>query len=166
MVAADPNGLIGADNRLPWHLPEDLKHFKALTTGNAIVMGRRTFDSIGRALPKRFNIVVTSRPAGEFPEGVAVAPGLSQACDLAQKQGYEQVFLIGGRRIFAEGLPLAHRLLLTRVEQAFAGDVYLPPVDWENWQLAEDSGPLTSRNGLPYRIQSYRRSAEPSSFGH
>jgi dihydrofolate reductase len=133
IVAAAENGAIGSDNRLPWHLPDDLKRFKALSLGKPIVMGRRTFDSIGRPLPGRTNIVV-SRQAGLAIEGVLVAPSLDAA--LAAAGSAPEIVVIGGAEIFRQVLPRTDVIHLTRVHAHIDGDVFFPKLDLAQWREA------------------------------
>ena len=133
IVAAAENGAIGGDNRLPWHLPDDLKRFKALSLGKPIVMGRRTFDSIGRPLPGRTNIVV-SRQAGLAIEGVVVAPSLDAA--LAAAGSVPEIVVIGGAQIFEQALPRTDTIHLTRVHAHIPGDVFFPKLDPASWREA------------------------------
>jgi len=131
LVVAWAHGrVIGRDGTLPWHLPEDLKHFRALTMGHSIVMGRKTWDSIGRALPGRRSIVVTRNP-GWSAAGCEVARSLEQA--LALCAGEPEVFVIGGAQLFEQALPQARRLFLTRIDAAFEGDVHFPKIDLTRW---------------------------------
>jgi len=131
VVAVAENGVIGARNQLPWHLPADLKRFKAITMGKPIVMGRKTWESIGRPLPGRRNIVVSRQP-GLTIEGVEVVQSLDDAVLIAK--GVEELMVIGGAQLFAQALPLATRIELTRVHAAFDGDTFLPPVDPDAWR--------------------------------
>ena len=133
IVAAAENGAIGSDNRLPWHLPDDLKRFKALSLGKPIVMGRRTFDSIGRPLPGRTNIVV-SRQAGLAIEGVLVVQSLDAA--LAAAGSVPEIVVIGGAEIFRQVLPRTDTIHLTRVHAPVAGDVFFPELDPAQWREA------------------------------
>ena len=133
IVAAAENGAIGSDNRLPWHLPDDLKRFKALSLGKPIVMGRRTFDSIGRPLPGRTNIVV-SRQAGLAIEGVLVVQSLDAA--LAAAGSVREIVVIGGAEIFRQVLPRTETIHLTRVHARVAADVFFPELDLAQWREA------------------------------
>lgn len=139
IVAVADNGVIGRDNGLPWHLPEDLRYFRRVTMGKPIVMGRKTFESIGRALPGRTNIVI-SRDRQFAPAGLLVAASLDEALELAgrlaDEQGVGEAVVIGGAQIYALALPRADRLYLTRVHASLEGDTVLPPVDWERWAEA------------------------------
>lgn len=139
IAAMASNRVIGRDNRLPWHLPTDLKRFKRLTMGHALIMGRKTFESVGRPLPGRSNVVVT-RQEGYAPEGVRVVHSIEEA--LQASQG-DEVFIAGGGDIFQQVLPVADRLYLTIIEEAFPGDAYFPEYDESQWRLVdrEDHGP-------------------------
>jgi dihydrofolate reductase len=131
VVAVAQNGVIGGDNRLLWHLPLDLKHFKQLTQGHPIVMGRRTYESIGKPLPNRTNIVVTRQPDWQA-EGCEVAYSVPQALEMAHALN-EQVMVIGGGEIYRQALPAAEVVYLTEVHHDFEGDVIFPdlsPVEW------------------------------------
>lgn len=134
IVAAAANGAIGSDNRLPWHLPDDLKRFKALSLGKPIVMGRRTFDSIGRPLPGRTNIVV-SRQAGLTLKGVLVVQSLDAA--LAAAGSVPEIVVIGGAEIFRQVLPRTDTIHLTRVHAHVDGDVFFPELDSAQWREAD-----------------------------
>ena len=123
VVARADNGVIGRDGALPWHIPEDLKHFRRLTMGKPIVMGRKTWDSLGKALPGRHNIVVSRNPAFAA-EGATVVRSLAAAFEAAEG---EEAVVIGGAALFAEALPLATRIHLTEVHSTPEGDVTMPP---------------------------------------
>ena len=133
IVAAAENGAIGSANRLPWRLPDDLKRFKALSLGKPIVMGRRTFDSIGRPLPGRTNIVI-SRQAGLAIEGVVVVPSLDAA--LAAAGNAPEIVVIGGAQIFQQVLPRTDVIHLTRVHAHIPGDVFFAKLDPASWREA------------------------------
>ena len=127
IVASTDGGVIGKSNQLPWHLPEDLKYFKEVTLGKTIIMGRKTFESVGRPLPKRRNYVITRQP--EFkPEGVEVFSSLSEALSAAEKssKSQDEVFIVGGGEIYRESLPLVKRAYVTEIHQAFEGDATFP----------------------------------------
>jgi dihydrofolate reductase len=132
VAAVAANGVIGKDGTLPWHLPGDLRHFKRLTEGHVLVMGRRTFDSIGRPLPGRNTIVVTRQPqwhADGFQTAADVPEALAQAGQLDK-----QVFVAGGQEVFREALPVADRMVISKVDARPDGDTVFPPVDWASWQ--------------------------------
>lgn len=135
VVARADNGVIGRDNALPWHLPEDLKHFKRLTLGKPIIMGRKTWESLGRPLPGRHNIVVT-RDAGYAAEGAMVVTSLAAALEAAEG---DEAMIIGGAALFADALPLATRVYLTEVHQAPQGDVTMPAFGAE-WRETDREG--------------------------
>lgn len=130
VVAASENNVIGKDNKLPWHLPDDLKRFKALTRGHPVIMGRKTYESIGRALPGRLNIIV-SNTLETAPTGTVLANSLSAALDLAKDS--DEAFIIGGAKLFEIGLSLAEKLYLTRVHANIQGDVLLPEIG-DEWK--------------------------------
>lgn len=138
IAAVAENGCIGIDNKLPWYLPEDLKYFKAVTSGKAIIMGRTTFDSLGRPLPNRCNIVITRNTEFSAPEGVRIVHSLAEALALAEavaySQGDEEIVVIGGAQIYAQALAAADRLYLTEVKKDVAGDAFFPSFDKSDWQ--------------------------------
>lgn len=134
VAAVASNGVIGRKGQLPWHLPEDLKHFKRLTLGHPVIMGRRTWESLGRPLPGRDNIVVT-RQAGYDAPGAAVASSLEAA--LALSAGEPVVFVIGGQQLFAESLPIAAGLVLTEIDREYEGDTWFPPYDRSRWRESQ-----------------------------
>jgi len=131
IVAMARNRVIGAQNRLPWHLPAELRRFKAITMGHHIIMGRRTWESIGRLLPGRTTVVVTRNPDYRVP-GAIVAHSLAQA--IRACEGDDEVFVIGGEAMFREALPLADRIYLTRIDAELAGDTFFPEVDLSRWR--------------------------------
>lgn len=135
VVAAGKNGVIGKNNRLPWHLPRDLAYFKQVTMGCPIIMGRKTYESIGKALPGRLNIVVSRNTSYHLPDGLLVN-SLPVAITQAKQQqpAAQAIHIIGGATLFEQGLKLANRLYLNRVLACFDGDTYLPHVDWQQWQ--------------------------------
>ena len=132
IVAMTRTGVIGRRGQLPWKLSADLKRFKALTMGHHLIMGRKTFDSLGRALPGRISVVITRQADRDFPEGVLVAHSQSQAIDLAATD--TEPFVIGGGQVFEQAIPRADRLYVTWVEANVEGDVHFPAVDWLQWR--------------------------------
>ncbi len=132
IAAVARNDVIGLDNTLPWRLPEDLKRFKALTLGHPIIMGRKTWASLGRPLPGRTNIVV-SRDPDYATEGATTVRSLEQAIAVAATTGTDEIFVIGGAEIYRQTLPLAQRLQLTEIDSDFAGDTYFPTIDRKLW---------------------------------
>ena len=139
LVAVAENRVIGRDGGLPWHLSADLKRFKKLTLGHAVIMGRKTFESIGRPLPRRRSIVL-SRDPSYAPEGAEVAGSLDEALALAagEDEDEDEVFVIGGGSVFAAALPKADRLYLTRVHAEVSGDVLFPDLDLGSWKLRSE----------------------------
>lgn len=131
IAAVSKNGVIGKENALPWHLPEDLAHFKKLTTGHAVIMGRKTFEAIGRPLPNRRNIVLTGN-ASYRVEGVAVFHDFKEALKACGQE--EIVYVIGGQQIYELALPWAQTIELTRVHLKVEGDAFFPIVDLKAWQ--------------------------------
>jgi len=135
LVAMARNRTIGKNNTLPWHLPDDLKHFKALTIGHPIIMGRKTYESIGRALPGRTNIIVTHQKDYQVVGAVTVnsIDDALKVC-LANVDGNSEVFLIGGAELYRQTLRLCHRIYVTEIQQDFDGDTFFPEFDMEEWQ--------------------------------
>jgi dihydrofolate reductase len=155
IAAIARNGVIGVDNHLPWHLPADLKHFKALTTGNTVIMGRKTWESLPekfRPLPNRRNIVVT-RNAMYRAEGADVAASLPAAVTLSASG---EAFVIGGAELYAAALPLADRLCLTEIDAEFAGDTHFPAIDPDRWREASRQS-HRDESGLGYAFVTYER---------
>lgn len=132
IVAASTNNVIGVDGELPWRLPEDLRHFKAVTMGKPIIMGRETWDSIGRPLPGRSNIVLT-RQAGFEADGCVVVGSIEEAIEAAGDA--EEIMVIGGGEIYRQFLPLAARIYLTRVQVETEGDTLFPELDMDDWEV-------------------------------
>jgi len=130
IVAVSENGVIGNDNKLIWHLPGDLEHFKAMTSGHHIIMGRKTYESVGRPLPNRTNIVISRQKELEI-EGCLVAGSLEEALALVKDD--DQPFICGGTEIYKEALGLANKMLLTRVHASFDGDTSFPEFDETVW---------------------------------
>jgi dihydrofolate reductase len=154
VVAMDRQRLIGADNRLPWHLPADLAHFKRLTLGGTLLMGRRTCESIGRPLPQRRSIVL-SRDPGFQAEGCTVVGSVEEALDAAGD--IPEIFIIGGARLFEQLLPRCQRLHLTVIEHEFEGDTWMPELD-EGWQeISREAHAPDERNAWPYQFITLER---------
>jgi len=157
IAAVAANGVIGDGNRLPWRLSEDLQRFRALTTGHAVIMGRRTWESIGRPLPGRQNIVVTRRGSPLLP-GVETAPSFDEA--LARVRLPAPVFCIGGGELYREALPRATTLHLTEIARAFPGDAYFPALDRSEWrETARERRTHTGPDGFDYAFATYERAA-------
>jgi dihydrofolate reductase len=165
IVAAARNGVIGKDNSLPWHLPEDLRYFKAVTTGKPVVMGRKTFESIGRPLPNRTNIVITRNPEW-VAEKVLVVNSLSAAIAEAKKVLSQQdnsameVMIIGGAEIYKTALPLADKIYLTWIDRDVDGDAKFPELSPSEWQLiSRVSGDPEASEIHEYRIYERKKQA-------
>jgi dihydrofolate reductase len=155
IVAMASNRVIGVNNQLPWRLPADLARFKRLTMGHTLVMGRKTYESIGRPLPGRTTVVVT-RQRDYAPEGVKVAHSVDEA--LAMAQGDDEVFIIGGAELFAQTMNRLDRLYLTLIEREFPGDTSFPEVDLSMWKLIDqEHHPASTPEALPYAFLTYER---------
>jgi len=156
LVAMDQNRIIGKDNQLPWHLPEDLSYFKKVTMGHPIIMGRKTFESIGRVLPGRQNVIVT-RNLHFSHDGCIVLHSIEEVKAFADTANGE-VFVIGGSEIFQEILPYADRLYITKIEHTFSGDAYFPDFNEADWMLiSSEKGPKNEKNPYDYYFQVYER---------
>lgn len=151
IVAVSQNGVIGKNNQLPWHLPEDLKRFKQLTMGRPIVMGRKTFESIGKPLPGRTNIVIT-RQKDFSCCGSLTAPSLDEALRICEKE--PQVFVIGGAQVFKHALPIADRIYLTRIHKDYEGDTFFR---WDEPSWKEVSREDFLQAPLPHTFLTYER---------
>lgn len=138
IVAVAKNNVIGKDNDIPWYLPADLKYFKKITTGHHIVMGRKCYESIGRPLPKRTNVVVTRNPFF-IATGCLITHNVGEAVQLAEDNGEEEVFIIGGGQIYEIALPHVDRIYLTEVDLEVEGDIFFPTIDPQNWTLIEET---------------------------
>ncbi len=152
--------IIGLDNKMPWHLPADLKHFKAMTLGKPIIMGRKTWDSLGRPLPGRLNLVVSRQPDLQL-EGAETFTSLDAALVRAEQwargQGVDELMLIGGAQLYAQALPQAQRLYLTRIEASPEGDAFFPAYDEADWARI-DSQPHPADGDAPaYRFETWQR---------
>ena len=155
VVAIDTNNGIGINNTLPWHLPEDLAHFKRTTSGHAIIMGRKTFDSIGRPLPNRRNIVITRNTEWQHA-GVEAVTSIAAAKELT---GDQQAFIIGGGQIFADTLTDSDRLIVTRIDKAFDCDAFFPAIDPQQWQETAREEHHSEANGFDFSYITYDRIA-------
>lgn len=153
IVAHAKNNVIGINNTLPWHLPEDLKRFRALTTGHHIIMGRKTYESLGRLLPGRTTVIVTRNKHYQV-EGALIAHSLQAALLLAGSD--TEPFLIGGAELYKDGLKHATKLYVTEVQAEFVGDAFFETIDLNVWQLSEETDHV-SANGLQYSDLIYIR---------
>jgi dihydrofolate reductase len=147
------NRVIGIDNTLPWRLPEDLKHFKALTMGHHIVMGRKTYESIGKPLPGRTTVIVTRDPAYRV-EGCVTAHSIDAA--IAACAGDTEIFFVGGAELYAQVLSRADRLYLTEIQADYTGDAWFPAFDRASWRESERREQVNP-DGLAYHFVTYQR---------
>lgn len=173
IAAMDTHRLIGKDDGLPWRLPADLQHFKALTLGKPVIMGRKTFESIGRPLPGRTNIIVTRDP-GYAPEGVLIEHNLNDALESAREAVGDkgEAMVVGGANVYFQFLPRADRMYLTLVHGQFEGDAWFPAYDRRDWGVIhEEHHPADEQNSTAYsfitlqRRHSHERDAPKVSFG-
>lgn len=153
IVAVANHRVIGINNTLPWHLPEDLKRFRALTTGHHIIMGRKTYESLGRLLPGRTTVIVTRNQAYQV-DGALIAHSLQSALELCKND--DEVFLIGGAELYQDGLKLADKLYLTEVDLTVDGDAFFPEYDMNLWQETSHEA-QTSAQGLVFSYITYER---------
>ena len=155
IVARAKNNVIGLNNTLPWHLPEDLKRFRALTTGHHIIMGRKTWQSLGRALPNRRNIVVSSSTTDSVPN-IEVRPTPEAAMELVANS--PEVVIIGGAQLYHYFLPQTQRMYLTFIDAQLVGDTFFPSFDTKNWYLAEEQHFVADqKNPYNYSFTIYER---------
>jgi dihydrofolate reductase len=153
IVAIAKNRVIGVNNTLPWHLPEDLKRFRSLTTGHHIIMGRKTYDSLGRLLPGRTTVIVT-RNQNYKVEGAIVVHSLEGA--IAACGDDNEAFLIGGAELYKDGLKLANKLYLTEIDAEYEGDAFFPEFEMNEWKEGEREG-HQAENGLGFSYITYQR---------
>lgn len=152
--AMDEQRLIGKDNGMPWHLPNDMKFFRENTKGKTVVMGRKTYDSLNGALPKRRNLVLTRNPAWRTDDAEVISD-ITSVLELAQD---EEVMIIGGAQIYNLFMPYADKLLVTRIAQTFEGDEHFPEYDERVWELEwEEPGIVDEKNEYPHQFQSFVR---------
>ncbi|WP_072242727.1 dihydrofolate reductase [Anoxybacillus suryakundensis] len=156
IVAMDRNGVIGYNNTLPWHLPADLAYFKHVTMGHPIVMGRKTFASIGRPLPGRINIILTRDKTFLVNSNVQVIHSMDNIRQIEQQYGH--VFIIGGAQVFEQAMSLADRLYVTHIDATFTGDTFFPPIDEKQWTLrTAQPGVQDEKNRYPHTFCIYER---------
>lgn len=156
IAAMGRNRVIGTHNKLPWDMPADMKRFRHLTRGKPIIMGMKTFVSIGRVLPDRLNIVLTRDPDWQAPEGAITAHSPEEAIKIAE--GHEEVMVIGGEQIFRIFLPLAHKIYLTLIEHDFEGDARFPEFDIKDWRETERiPHEADEKNPYPYTFLTLKR---------
>ena len=161
IAAVADNGAIGVRGGMPWHISEDLKYFKRVTMGCPVIMGRTTFESLGKPLPGRLNIVL-SRSRGDFPEGVVCVQSAEEALREAGRTGAEQCFIIGGAKVYAQLLDCADRLYLTRVHTVVGdADAFFPEIDTDVWREESCSETFTDpKSGISFEFVVYSRTAE------
>lgn len=159
IVAVSSNHAIGRDNDLPWYLPEDLKFFKRTTMGKPVLMGRKTFESLGRPLPGRVNIVLSTQRDLSLPERVILCHTLEEGMERLKKEGNDEVFVIGGGKVFAEAMSLLDRLYVTKVDMnAQNADAFFPEIDPAQWRLVwEEPHQADERHAYNYTFQQYER---------
>ena len=148
IAAVSRNGVIGADGKIPWDIPEDMAYFSRTTTGGAVIMGRRTYEDIGRPLPERFNIILSAK-LKKAPEGTVLADSLEKAIELAKNSGRENIFLCGGAAVYHEGLAIADRIYLTVIDRDYEGNVFFPKFSEKGFRLTScekcPSAPISFR---------------------
>ena len=154
IVARSKNGVIGKDGDLPWHLPEDLKRFKSLTTDHAIIMGRKTWDSIGRPLPNRQNIVISRDSTKKF-EGATLAPTLDAALEIVEP--HRSPFIIGGSEIYRLALDVTQTIEMTLIDAEVDGDTFFPDLNPNDWEEIKRSLQLDEKTQLRYAFITYQR---------
>ena len=142
--AMDRNNTIGRNNKLPWHLPEDLAYFKKITSGHTVIMGRKTFESIGKPLPNRNNIVL-SRKLDFFAEGCIVFSSVEECLKYV---GEDEAFVIGGAEIYKEFLPFSRKLYITLIDEIFEGDAFFPEIDYSEWRVLSKVEGVAERNNM------------------
>ncbi|MFS0656731.1 type 3 dihydrofolate reductase [Bacillus sp. 179-C3.3 HS] len=155
IVATGNDRVIGLDNQMPWHLPADLTYFKKVTSGHTIVMGRKTFESIGRALPHRRNVVLTTSPTFQA-EGCDIVHSIEDILSLVSNE--QELFIIGGSKLYEEMMPHADRLYITHIHHSFEGDRYFPPYDENDWTIvSREKGQSDEKNPYNYEFVVYDR---------
>lgn len=156
IAAMDAKSGIGKDNKLPWHLPEDLAYFKQITQFSPIVMGRKTFDSIGRPLPNRHNIVLSRQPGWAYP-GVAKMSSVDSIIELLNEIDNENAYIIGGAEIYSAFLPHADRMLLTELQNEYECDTFFPPFSVNEWKEINRIPATSTKNNIEYAYVEYSR---------
>ncbi|MGM0566631.1 MAG: dihydrofolate reductase [Bacteroidota bacterium] len=155
IAAMDHKGLIGSNNDIPWYIPHDLKRFKRITSGHTVIMGRQTFESLPKPLPKRRNIVITSDRQYQ-KTGIEVVHSIEDAIRIADKK--QENFVVGGSAIYEQFLPFANKLYLTFIKAVFEGDTYFPKVDFSNWKLVDEEAHQTDDEPpLQFVYKTYER---------
>lgn len=157
IAAVSENNVIGKDSKLPWRLPADMKYFKTMTRGNVVVMGRKTFQSLGKPLPDRVNIVITRQKSFK-EQGVLTASSLQQALNTARQFEGKDIFIIGGGEIYRQSLDICDRIYLTRIHEHFNGDAFFPELPMNKWKMVSKAEhPPDEKNPHPYSFIIYDR---------
>lgn len=158
IVAASDNDVIGKDNWMPWDLPAEIAYFRAVTRGKTVIMGRKTYDAVGRPMPNRHNIIV-SRDASKKIEGVDVVSSIEEALELAKKDDLDEIFVIGGEQIYRLAMPFADRLYVTRVHTTIeGGEAFFPQFDTSQWKLTKNERhEPDSENAIAFTIMVYEK---------
>ena len=157
VVAAAENNVIGKNNQLLWHLPNDLKFFKNTTWGMVVIMGRKTFESVNKPLPGRINIVIT-RQTNWTAEGVVTATDLNDALKKARETNCKEIFVIGGGEIYKQSMEVANKIYITRVHATLDGDTFFPAIDENNWELTSNEDfEADAKHALGYSFQIWKR---------
>lgn len=158
IAAMGNNRVIGLNNDMPWHLPKDLAHFKKITIGHPIVMGRKTYESIGRPLPNRKNIILTRQESLELPEEVMTVSNLETVLKWSEENPEEEIFIIGGGNLYKQALPYADRLYITEINEDFDGDTFFPAFDQEEWEIVDETiGERDINNPYDFKFITYER---------
>ena len=157
MIAAmDINNLIGKNGKLPWKLPNDLQHFKALTYGGTLLMGRKTYESLGKGLPNRTNFVLTSQK--DYKTEQAITVHNAKEIQVWMGESISELFIIGGASLFAKSESKATKLYITRINHEFEGDIYFPEIDWDSWKLISSvKGLIDEKNAYPHTFEMYTK---------
>lgn len=159
IAAMSENRVIGRDGSLPWHLPTDLARFKAITTGHTVIMGRKTFESVGQPLPNRRTIIITRNDDYQCA-GVFIAHSLDEALDHAARE--DEIFILGGEAVYRIALPRADRLYLTIIHATIEGDTYFPTLNFDDWKLVEDERyEVDDRHAYGFSFRRYERTSTP-----
>ena len=153
IAAVSQNNVIGLNNDLPWNITEDLQYFKFITANSSVIMGRKTYDSIGFLLPKRENIIVT-RQHNYAIKGAKIANSLSEALEISSKN---KIFIIGGEKIYREAINLVDFLYITLIEKDFIGDAFFPEIDPLLWELIQENKEVSEKDNIPFRFQIYKK---------
>ncbi|MFC4872940.1 dihydrofolate reductase [Negadavirga shengliensis] len=158
IVAKAKNNAIGLDGRLPWHLPSDLKHFKKTTSGHHVILGRKTFESLGKPLPGRTHIIVTKNKNFTPPPGQYVAHSIEDAINIAKSKELDRIFILGGAEIYKLALPLADEMIITEIETLPEADTFFPEFDREKWQIkSREHVPKDDQNKFDHAFVTYIR---------